>query len=207
MSVVNCIRLNNEKMRNYVLILFTLILGIDFLKGQEKAPADSSSYVNFDCGIIQTKQKLDKKPFAKTTQLYLRVNNSDYVYATLQLGKRKNKVFMYIQILDKNVCVKKDKILDVFFKSGEVITYKNGFNLNCDGFFAKQLSKKEFQKLRLNDIDLIKLYTYKKNYELYVSEVQNIEIDNQLDCLSEYKIKKTDEVKIKKKKNEPTSGT
>ncbi|WP_435524209.1 hypothetical protein [Chryseobacterium indoltheticum] len=54
--------------------------------------------------------------------------------------------------------------------------------------------------MRRNDIDLIKLYTYKKNYELYVSEVQNIDIDNQLDCLSVYKIKKTDEVKIKKKK-------
>jgi hypothetical protein len=197
-------------MRNSIFILFIFLSGMFRVDAQEKAVTDStdSSYASADCGIIQTKQKLYKKPFASTTPLHLRVNNSDYVYGTLQLGKRKNKVFMYIQILDKNVCVKKDKVLDVFFKTGEVVTYKNGFSLNCDGFFAKQLSKKEFEKLRLNDIDLIKLYTYKKNYELYVSEVQNIDIDNQLDCLSAYKIKKTDEVKIKKKKkNEPASGT
>ena len=198
------------KMRNSIFILFIVLSGMFRVDAQEKSVTDStdSSYASADCGIIQTKQKLDKKPFASTTPLHLRVNNSDYVYGTLQLGKRKNKVFMYIQILDKNVCVKKDKVLDVFFKTGEVVTYKNGFSLNCDGFFAKQLSKKEFEKLRLNDIDLIKLYTYKKNYELYVSEIQNIDIDNQLDCLSAYKIKKTDEVKIKKtKKNEPASGT
>lgn len=199
-----------EKMRNSIFILFIVLFGIFRANAQEKSVSDSTDlyFASADCGIVQTKQKLDKKPFASTTPLYLRVNNSDYVYATLQLGKRKNKVFMYIQILDKNVCVKKDKVLDVFFKTGEVVTYKNGFSLNCDGFFAKQLSKKEFEKLRLNDIDLIKLYTYKKNYELYISKVQNIDIDNQLDCLSAYKIKKTDEVKIKKKKkNEPASGT
>lgn len=177
------------------------------MKAQEQPISDSVSFASFDCGIVQTKQKLSKKAFASTTPLHLRVNNSNYAYATLQLGKRKNKIFMYIQVLDKNVCVKKDKILDIFFKTGEVTTYKNGFALNCDGFFAKQLTKKEFQKLRLYDIDMIKLYTYQKNYELYVSEVQNVDINNQLDCLSAYKIKKTEEVKIKKKKNEPASGT
>lgn len=196
-------------MEKSIFIFIIFLVGIFSAKAQEKVIADSSeSYPSYDCGIVQTKQKLDKKQFASTTPLHLRINNSDYIYATLQLGKRKNKVFMYIQILDKNVCVKKDKVLDIFFKTGEVVTYKNGFTLNCDGFFAKQLSKKEFDKLRQNDIDLIKLYTYKKNYELYVSEVQNLDIDNQLDCLSAYKIKKTDEVKIKKqKKNEPSSGT
>jgi hypothetical protein len=191
----------------YIFFILVFLFGISSTKAQDQNVSDSLSFASFDCGIVQTKQKLSKKAFASTTPLHLRVNNSEYVYATLQLGKRKNKIFMYIQILDKNVCVKKDKILDVFFKTGEVVTYKNGFALNCDGFFAKQLSKKEFQKLRLNDIDMIKLYTYKKNYELYVSEVQNIDIDNQLDCLSAYKIKKTEEVKIKKKKNEPASGT
>ncbi|SDF14189.1 hypothetical protein SAMN05421825_1139 [Epilithonimonas hungarica] len=197
-----------EKMKNSIFILFIVLLGISRANAQEKAVSDNTEllYASADCGIVQTKQKLDKKQFASTPPLYLRVNNSDYVYATLQLGKRKNKVFMYIQILDKNVCVKKDKVLDVFFKTGEVVTYKNNFSLNCDGFFAKQLTRKEFAKLRLNDISVIKLYTYKKNYELYVSEVQNMDIDNQLDCLSAYKIKKTDEVKIKKKKkNEPAS--
>ncbi len=196
-------------MRKPIFFLIIFLLGICNVNAQKQSQDSlSPNYASYDCGIVQTKQKLDKKQFASTPPLHLRVNNSDYVYATLQLGKRKNKVFMYIQILDKNVCVKKDKVLDIFFKSGEVVTYKNNFSLNCDGFFAKQLTRKEFAKLRLNDISLIKLYTYKKNYELYVSEVQNLDIDNQLDCLSAYKVKKTDEVKIKKKKkNEPASGT
>lgn len=189
-------------------VFYFLLFGIYSVKAQKVAIPDSSAVASFDCGITQTKQKLDKKQFASTPPIYLRINNKKYIYATLQLGKRKNKIFMYIQILDKNVCVKKDKVLDVFFKTGEVLTYKNSFSLNCDGFFAKQLSKKEFNKLRMNDIALIKLYSYNKNYELYVSDAQNTDIDNQLDCLNVYKVKKTDEVKIKKKKkNEPTSGT
>lgn len=195
------------KMRSQIFILISFLFGMYAVRAQQQPILDSLAFPSFDCGIVQTKQKLDKKQFASTPPLYLRVNNSDYVYATLQLGKRKNNIFLYLQILDKNVCVKKDKVLDIFFKTGEVVTYKNSFSLNCDGFFAKQLSKKEFEKLRLNDIDLIKVYTYKKNYELYLSEVQNIDLDNQLDCLSAYKIKKSDEVKIKKEKNEPTSGT
>lgn len=208
MFVVSCIRLNNLKMEKSLFIFIIFLIGVFSANAQKKIVPDSSGlYPSYDCGVVQTKQKLDKKEFASTPSLQLRVNNVDYVYATLQLGKRKNKVFMYIQILDKNVCVKKDKVLDVYFKTGEVVTYENGFKLNCDGFFVKQLSKKEFEKLRHNDIDMMKLYTYKKNYELYVSEVQNIDIDNQLDCLSVYKIKKTNEVKIKKKKNEPASGT
>jgi len=192
---------------SYILFVLLVVLGKNSLKAQENIVSDTLTFASFDCGIVQTKQKLNKKAFASTTPLYLRVNNSNYIYATLQLGKRKNKIFMYLQILDKNVCVKKDKVLDIFFKSGEVVTYKNRFALNCDGFFAKQLNKKEFQKLRLDDIDMIKLYTYNKNYELYITEIQNINMDNQLDCLYEYKIKKTEEVKIKKKKNEPASGT
>lgn len=187
-------------MRSAIFIFVIFLAGIFSANAQQQPDTDSLSFPSFDCGIVQNKQKLDKKPFASTPPLYLRVNNSDYVYATLQLGKRKNNVFLYLQILDKNVCIKKDKVLDIFFKTGEVITYKNNFSLNCDGFFAKQLNKKELEKLRLNDIDLIKVYTYKQNYELYVSEIQNIDIDNQLDCLSAYKIKKTDEVKIKKEK-------
>ena len=37
---------------------------------------------------------------------------------------------------------------------------------------------------------------------MYVSEVQNQDIHHYIDCLSAYKIKKTDEVKVKKKKRE-----
>ena len=42
--------------------------------------------------------------------------------------------------------------------------------------------------------------TYKKNFEMYVSTIQNANIQQSLNCLLTYKIKKSDEVKLKKKK-------
>lgn len=186
-------------MKIYKIIFLSLLFSVFFSKAQ-KASSDSA-YVSFDCEIVQTKQKLNKKFFASTAPLHLRANNEEYSYSTLQLGKRNNKIFMYIQILANNVCIKKDKNVDIYFKSGEVITLKNEYPLNCEGFFAKQLKKKELEKLKINEITLIKVYTYEKNYEYYVSDIDNYNIDNQIDCLTAYKVKKTDEVKIKKQKN------
>jgi hypothetical protein len=180
-----------------VSFLFILFLGIS-LKAQNQT-ADSVGFAHFDCGITQTKQKLDKHFFASTPAIRLRVNNDEFTYTTFQFGKRKNKIYLYLKILEDNVCVKKDKNVDVYFKSGEVITLKNEYPLNCESFFARQLKKKELQKLKENEISLIKIYTYKKNYEMYVNEVQNQDIHHYIDCLSEYKVKKSDEVKIKKK--------
>jgi len=178
---------------------------------QEKTK-DSEELNHFDCRIIQTKQKLDKHFFASTPSVQLRVNNEEYTYTTFQLGKRKNKMYLYLRILKDNVCVRKDKNVDIYFKSGEIITLNNEYSLNCDSFFAKQLEKKELQKLKENEITLIKIYTYKKNYEMYVNEAQNQNIHHSIDCLLEYKIQKSSEVKIKrenkrKEKDEPNTRT
>ncbi|WP_326982437.1 hypothetical protein VUJ46_19995 [Chryseobacterium sp. MYb264] len=199
-------------MRKIPFFFSFLFLGFSMLEAQEqKSEENNENLANFDCGIVQTKQKLDRQYFASTPSIVLRVNNSEYVYATLQFGKREDKIFMYIRIADTNVCIEKDKVLDLYFKSGEVISYKNDFALNCEGYFAKQLSKKDYMKLQENEISLVRIYAYGKNYELYVSEAQNYDIDNQLNCLAAYHVKKTDEVKIKKQqkqeKNEPASGT
>lgn len=183
-------------MNRYKIIFFCLLFS-GLLSKAQKVSSDSA-YVSFDCGIMQTKQKLNKKFFASTPPLHLRVNNEQYTYGTLQLGKRDNKIFMYLQILANNVCIKKDRNVDVYFKSGEIITLKNEYPLNCEGFFARQLKKKEVEKLRANEITLIKIYTYEKNYEYYVSDVDNFNLDSHIDCLLSYKVKKTDEVKIKK---------
>jgi hypothetical protein len=187
-----------ERMKK--LLLFSL-LWLTVLMNAQNIPSDSSEYAHFDCGIIQTKQKLDNRFFASTPSIKLRVNNEEFIYTTFQLGKRKNTMYLYLKILADNVCIKKDKNVDVYFKSGEVITLKNEYPLNCEAFFARQLKKKELQKLRENEITMIKIYTYKKNYEMYVSEAQNHDIINYIDCLSGYKVKKSDEVKIKKIKN------
>ena len=182
-------------------ILFFSLLFLTVLINAQNIVSDSAEYAHFDCGITQTKQKLDKHFFASTPPIELRVNNEEFIYTTFQFGKRKNKIYLYLKILADNVCIKKDKNVDVYFKSGEVITLKNEYPLNCEAFFAKQMKKKELQKFNENEITSIKIYTYKKNYEMYVSEVQNQDIHHYIDCLSNYKVKKSDEVKIKKKKN------
>ena len=187
-------------LKNSVLFCFFLICS-GWINAQNKE-ADSTEFAHFDCDITQTKQRLDKRFFASTPSLQLRVNNDEFTYTTIQFGKRKNKIYLYLKILADNVCIKKDKNVDVYFKSGEVITLKNEYPLNCEAFFAKQMKKKELQKLKDNEVSLIKIYTYKKNYEMYVSEVQNQDIHHYIDCLSAYKVKKTDEVKVKKKKIE-----
>jgi len=187
-------------LKNSVLFCFFLICS-GWINAQNKK-ADSTEFAHFDCDITQTKQRLDKRFFASTPSVQLRVNNDEFIYTTIQFGKRKNKIYLYLKILADNVCIKKDKNVDVYFKSGEIITLKNEYPLNCEAFFAKQMKKKELQKLKDNEISLIKIYTYKKNYEMYVSEVQNQDIHHYIDCLSAYKVKKSDEVKIKKKKRE-----
>lgn len=188
------------RMRSLFLIYF-IAFGAVICKAQQNMPTDTVDYVSDDCRIVQTKQKLDKQFFAYTPPMHLRANNSEFVYATMQLGKRKKKLFLYIQVLDKNICIKKDKVLDIYFKSGEVATFKNDFKLNCDGFFARQLKKDEVERLKVNDIILIRLYTYQKNLELYVSNVQNEMLHRQLDCLAAYEVKKTEEVKLKKRRS------
>ena len=190
-------------LKNSVLFCFFLICS-GWINAQNKE-ADSTEFAHFDCDITQTKQRLDKRFFASTPSVQLRVNNDEFIYTTIQFGKRKNKIYLYFKILADNVCIKKDKNVDVYFKSGEVITLKNEYPLNCEAFFAKQMKKKELQKLKDNEISLIKIYTYKKNYEMYVSEVQNQDIHHYIECLSSYEVKKTDEVKLKKKNKKEIS--
>lgn len=183
------------------LLFFNLLFWAMLFNAQSK-PTDSTEFVPFDCGITQTKQRLDKRFFASTPPIELRVNNEELVYVTLQFGKRKNKLYLYLRILEDNICIKKEKNVDIQFKSGEVITLKNEYPINCESFFAKQLNKKEIEKLLQNEITQIKIYTYKKNFEMYVNTVHNASIQQSLDCLLQYKIKKSDEVKVKKNKQD-----
>ena len=131
--------------------------------------------------------------------IHLRVNNENHVYATLQFGKRKSNIFLYLQILDNNVCIRKDKVVDIFYKNGEIITLKNDYPLNCEGYFAKELTKKEWQKLMVEEIIMFKVYTFKKNYEIFVSSVESQNINQFINCLSTYKVKEVKKEKKEKK--------
>lgn len=188
-------------MKFHNLLFFSFLFWASFFNAQHQY-ADSTEYVPFDCGITQTKQRLDKRFFASTRPIELRVNNEEFVYATVQFGKRKSKLYLYLRILEDNICIKKEKNVDIQFKSGEVITLKNEYPINCESFFARQLNKKEIAKLLQNEITQIRIYTYKKNFEMYVNTVHNAHIQQSLDCLLQYKIKKSDEVKVKKNKQD-----
>ena len=78
-------------------LIFVLLFWAMFFNAQEKL-ADTADFAHFDCGITQTKQKLDKKFFANTPPIQLRVNNEDFTYTTLQLGKRNKKIYLYLRI-------------------------------------------------------------------------------------------------------------
>ena len=115
------------------------------------------------------------------------------------IDKRKNKIFLYLKLLEDNICLKNDKNVDLHFKTGEIITLKNEYPINCQSLFVKQLTKKELKKLKENELTFLQIYTYKKNFEIYINEVQNQDIHHYIDCLSGYKIRKTNEVKPEKK--------
>ncbi|MBT2623745.1 hypothetical protein [Chryseobacterium sp. ISL-6] len=170
--------------------LFFILCGLSMFNAQNAVDSISKT-AQFDCKITQTKQKMHNKYFVSAPELRLRANNQSYVYALFQLGKRENKVFMYIRILDKNVCIKKDQILDIQCLNGKVVSYKNDFHVNCDGIFVKKFNAKEIKNLSQSEMSIIKIYTYQKNYEFLLSRTQNYNINNQLHCLSAYKIKQS----------------
>lgn len=173
-----------------------LFSAVDFY-AQNNA-SDSTEFAHFDCEITQTQQKLNRLFFASAPAIELRVNNEEQMYASFQLGKRKDKIYLYLKLLEDNICIKKDKNVDFHFKTGEIITLKNEYPINCDALFVKQLTKKEIKKLKENELTFLQIYTYKKNFEIYLNEVQNHDIHHYIDCLLGYKIKKTNEVKPEK---------
>ncbi|MFS4432214.1 hypothetical protein [Chryseobacterium sp. S90] len=176
-----------DTLKTYYTVFF-IVFGAMFLQAQ--AVGDSTlKAAQFDCKITQTKEKLQNKYFVTTQNLQLRANNEKFVYAVMQLGKRGHHIFMYIRIIDKNVCIKKDQILEIQYISGETVSYKNDYSVNCDGIFVRKFDKKELKKISENEMIAIKIYTYQKNYEFLVSNTLNYDINNQIHCLAAYRIK------------------
>ncbi|WP_426478065.1 hypothetical protein ACP3T3_00860 [Chryseobacterium sp. CBSDS_008] len=143
----------------------------------------------FDCKITQTKEKLGNKYFVSTQDLRLRAENEEFVYAIMELGKRVNSIFMYIRIIDKNVCIKKQQVVEIKYVSGETVSYKNDYPVNCDGIFVRKFNQKELKTINEKEMAVIKIYTYQKNYEFLISSTQNYNINNQIHCLAAYRIK------------------
>lgn len=142
------------------------------------------------CNFFDSRQKLGKRPFISTEPFLLRVDNVEHLYVEAQLGKRKNRVFLYLKVLEDNVCLKKEKNLDIRFLSREMMTLKNNFPINCEGVWVRELSKKEIHQLLQNSIEKIQLFAYHKNYEIFLSEALNLKLQEQIHCLMKEKTRK-----------------
>lgn len=176
-----------DRFKNY-LTIFCIALGEVFLYAQT-AEGAAIETAQFECEIIQSKEKLQNKKFISSPDLKLRANNEELVYAMMKLGKRGHSIFIYIRIIDKNVCIKNDQVLEIQYVSGEKISYKNDYPVNCDGIFVRKLDKREVGKIIEKEIDTIRIYTYQKNYDFSVNSIINYNLSNQIHCLDAYKIK------------------
>ncbi|WP_281234451.1 hypothetical protein [Flavobacterium gelatinilyticum] len=143
-----------------------------------------------NCPISQNELLLAGKNFASAPPILLRVYNEDFEYAVLQLGKRKRKIYLYFKIFTDNVCVKQKQPLELYFKTGEMYVLKNSFSVNCDGTAALQLSRKDRKKIMADNINTIKFFTLKKDYEFSPNSVDNQNLKEYLNCLKLYKVKK-----------------
>jgi len=90
--------------------------------------------------------------------------------------------------LAPSTCLKKEKIVDVYFESGEMISLKNQYPLNCDGYFVRQLSRSELKKMRNDKITKILVYSFQKVYEFYLGEGGDKELKEHLKCLYYYRL-------------------
>jgi hypothetical protein len=171
-------------MNAFKLIFLTVVFSIS-ATAQKTNPADT-----LNCPISQNDLLLLRKPFASAAPILLRVYNEDFEYAVLQLGKRKNKIYLYFKIFTDNVCVKQKQPLELYFKNGDKYILKNSFSVNCDGTAALQLRRKDIKKIMANNINSIKFFTLKKDYEFSPTGVDNQNIKNYLTCLKLYKVKK-----------------
>lgn len=181
------IKPNNSNMK-VLKVLFLILLAVVSVnaKAQNVNQADTLA-----CPISQNELLLSGKRFASAPSILLRVFNEDYQYAVFQLGKRKNKIYLYFKIFTDNVCVKQKQPLELYFKNGDKYILKNSFAVNCDGTAALQLTRRDRKKLMENEINTIKFFTLKKDYEFSPSAADNQNIRLYLYCLKSYKIKKS----------------
>ncbi|SEO85280.1 hypothetical protein SAMN05444671_1228 [Flavobacterium sp. CF108] len=168
-----------------ILFLVVVISNSYSITAQKINPIDT-----LHCPISQNELLLDKKSFASAPPILLRVFNEDFEYAVLQLGKRKRKIYLYFKIFTDNVCVKQKQPLVLYFKTGEKYVLKNSFSVNCDGTAALQLTRGDRKKIMANNINTIRFFTLKKDYEFSPNSSDNQNLKEYLNCLKLYKIKK-----------------
>ncbi len=175
------------KLFQKTLLLILLISFSGIVQAQKKKK--SHPLDNIDCPITQNELLLDGKQFASVPPIFLRVYNETAEYATLQLGKRKRKVFLYFKIFTDNTCVKQEQPLELYFENGEMLRLKNQLKVNCDGNVVLQLSASQITKIKSHMINKIKLFTLNKDYEFSPTDADNKILREYLTCFKYYKVK------------------
>lgn len=177
----------------YFLFIFSFGIVSSKAHGQEidslRLISKNPQKMYYDCEVLQDNRKLKGRRFASVPPMYLQANNEKLTYGVFQLGKRGGQIYLYVNILDDSVCLKDDKNMDIIFSTGKILTLRNRFPINCDGIFAKKLKLHEIQKILQNDIIQIKIYSYTKNYEFYVSPFQDGQLSRHIRCLQNYKMR------------------
>jgi hypothetical protein len=174
------------KLFHKFLLLISLITfsGVSAQKSNKRNPLEG-----INCPITQNEQLLDGKHFASVPPIFLRVYNETYEYATLQLGKRKENIFLYFKIFTDNTCVKQEQPLELYFEDGSILSLKNELKVNCNGNIVLELSAKEITMIRDHMINKIRLFTLNKDYEFNPTDADNKLIGDYLTCLKHYDVK------------------
>ena len=179
----------------YLLSFISFICFSSITFAQEEKKQDSLQIISknpkepvtINCKIVQGHKKLKGRHFASAQPLYLRANKDTLTYGVFQFGRRRKDLFLYVKILDESVCLKKEEDFDILFASGEKITLKNQFPINCEGAFAHKLNAKEIDEIIFKEITKVSIYTYHKNYEFLISPKQSDDIITLIQCLRRYK--------------------
>uniref|UniRef100_UPI0039A63649 hypothetical protein n=1 Tax=Ornithobacterium rhinotracheale TaxID=28251 RepID=UPI0039A63649 len=147
-------------------------------------------YLKADCEVFQPREKLKGRRYATVNPIYLRAENTEYTYAVLHIGKRGGQLYFYLDVLTPSVCFKEGKIIDIHFTNGEILTLKNEYPINCEGIFATRMSSKMRKYLTEKNIAKIELFSYEKNYDFFVSDIQDLQIKKNIHCLKQYRYKR-----------------
>lgn len=145
-----------------------------------------------NCERIHVEEKsynaLSKRSFAVAQPYYARSFNSKNDFAALQLGKRKgSKVFLYVKLFKFNACIKNTETLEILTENGITFSFKNKFNVNCDGEMVIELNRKEIEELAKHRVSSFMLLSFQKDFEFHFDQESSQKFSEDLTCLETYK--------------------
>jgi len=136
----------------------------------------------------KTRMKWMNRVNRKRAAIHLGGPTFRWVHLCLNAIKALPKIIPRVETPVLILQAEKEKIVDVYFESGEMISLKNQYPLNCDGYFVRQLSRSELKKMRNDKITKILVYSFQKVYEFYLGEGGDKELKEHLKCLYYYRL-------------------